>query len=146
VNLDELIWQCGDCGNTYEYSVKYCVNNLLDKVAAEKAHHDFMEEQYANEPNQTTKDAIEEARKMNDRDELLAKIDDEGEFYVQYLDCKPVFISALRAVVELHKPVEVPHNDYATGLGCSAPSCLDKYAEPSPYPCETIQAIEKELG
>jgi len=62
VNLDELIWQCGDCGNTYEYSVKYCVNNLLDKLAVEKAHHDFMEEQYANEPNQTTKDAIEEAR------------------------------------------------------------------------------------
>ena len=53
--------------------------------------------------------------------------------------------NALKAVVELHKPVEVPHNDYATGLGCSAPSCLDKYAEPSPYPCETIQAIEKEL-
>lgn len=66
MNLDELIWQCGDCGNTYEYSVKYCVNNLLDKLAAEKAHHDFMEEQYENEPNQVTKDAIEEARKMND--------------------------------------------------------------------------------
>jgi hypothetical protein len=142
VNLDELIWQCGDCGNTYEYSVKYCVNNLLDKLAAEKAHHDFMEEQYANEPNQTTKDAIEEARKMNDRDELLAKLNDLDH------SCSVVgvTVAALRAVVELHKPVEVPHNDYATGLGCSAPSCLDKYAEPSPYPCETIQAIEKELG
>ena len=50
MNLDELTWQCGDCGNTYEYSVKYCVNNLLDKLIVEKAHHDLMEERRANEP------------------------------------------------------------------------------------------------
>ena len=53
---------------------------------------------------------------------------------------------ALRAVVELHKPVEVFHNYYDTGLGCSAPCCHNKYDEPDPYPCETIEAIEKELG
>ena len=53
---------------------------------------------------------------------------------------------ALRAVVELHKPVEVFHNYYDTGLGCSAPSCHNKYDEPDPYPCETIDAIEKELN
>ena len=36
-------------------------------------------------------------------DELLAKIDDEGEFLVQYFDSKPKVHSALRAVVELLK-------------------------------------------
>ena len=48
---------------------------------------------------------------------------------------------ALRAVVELHMPVEVSHNYYDTGLGCSAPSCHNKYDLPGYYPCETIQAI-----
>lgn len=52
MNLDELTWQCGDCGNTYEYSVRYCPNNLIDKLSVTKAHHDLMEEQYANEPKQ----------------------------------------------------------------------------------------------
>ena len=55
-------------------------------------------------------------------------------------------VKALRAVVELHMPVEVSHNYYDTGLGCSAPSCHNKYDEPGYYPCETIQAIEKELA
>ena len=36
-------------------------------------------------------------------DELLARIDDEGEFLVQYFDSKPKVHSALRAVVELLK-------------------------------------------
>ena len=57
----------------------------------------------------------------------------------------PAAFQALRAVVELHMPVEVSHNYYDTGLGCSAPSCHNKYDEPDYYPCETIQAIEKEL-
>lgn len=74
-------------------------------------------------------------------DELLAEIESLNDS----CSISSRLGNALKAVVELHKPVEVPHNDYATGLGCSAPSCLDKYAEPSPYPCETIQAIEKEL-
>ena len=55
-------------------------------------------------------------------------------------------VKALRAVVELHMPVEVSHNYYDTGLGCSAPSCHNKYDLPGYYPCETIQAIEKELA
>jgi len=55
-------------------------------------------------------------------------------------------VKALRAVVELHMPVEVSHNYYDTGLGCSAPSCHNKYDTPGYYPCETIQAIEKELA
>ena len=48
----------------------------------------------------------------------------------------------LRAVVELHKPIEPvapveTHDDYWYGL-CD--DCLKT------YPCPTIQAIEKELG
>jgi len=58
-------------------------------------------------------------------DELLAKInyDIEGNPYDEYM-------SALRAVVELHKP----DSNY-----CDA--CEWQHA----YPCPTIQAIEKEL-
>jgi len=58
-------------------------------------------------------------------DELLAKInyDIEGNPYDEYM-------SALRAVVELHKP----DTNY-----CDA--CEWQHA----YPCPTIQAIEKEL-
>jgi hypothetical protein len=61
---------------------------------------------------------------------------------------------ALRAVVELHKPVE-----YATGAStaigtpaylptataCSCSRAFNDY-DRVPYPCPTIQAIEKELG
>ena len=58
-------------------------------------------------------------------DELLAKIkyDIEGNPYDEYM-------SAIRAVVELHKP----DSNY-----CDA--CEWQHA----YPCPTIQAIEKEL-
>jgi len=58
-------------------------------------------------------------------DELLTKInyDIEGNPYDEYM-------SALRAVVELHKP----DSNY-----CDA--CEWQHA----YPCPTIQAIEKEL-
>lgn len=65
-------------------------------------------------------------------DELLAKIDEEGEFLVQYFDSKPIVHSALRAVVQLHKPE-----------GYKEQQCEhDKKI----YPCPTIQAIEKELA
>ena len=78
-------------------------------------------------------------------DELLELIAANEEFYDDGTNRTPSW-SALRAVVELHKPVEVSHNYYDTGFGCSAPSCHNKYDEPGYYPCETIQAIEKELG
>jgi hypothetical protein len=64
-------------------------------------------------------------------DELLAKIDEEGEFLVQHFDSKPKVHSALRAVVVLHKPE-----------GDREQQCAhDKKI----YPCPTIQEIEKEL-
>lgn len=62
-------------------------------------------------------------------DELLADINEA----IQYEEDKQVW-KALRAVVELHKPVLHPKHKYI----CEACNLV--------YPCETIEAIEKELG
>ena len=66
-------------------------------------------------------------------DELLERINelslvDELDFTEEYLAVK-----AIRAVVELHKPLE--DSDY----------CEECWRSDGFYPCETIQAIEKEL-
>ena len=60
-------------------------------------------------------------------DELLATV----QFNKQTLDSSDRNSDALRAVVELHKPNNT--NEYCVGCGAHY------------YPCETIQAIEKEL-
>ena len=75
----------------------------------------------------------------------------------ELLDCvKPEYAygkigDALRAVVELHKPTDdglgcsyefIECHD-GTGLGCDIPRTCNQYR---PYPCPTIQAIEKELA
>ena len=73
-------------------------------------------------------------------DELLAEIDEEGEFLVQYFDSKPKVHSALRAVVELHKPERITIEGFKTEYWCMADN-----NEPTPYPCLTILQIEKEL-
>jgi hypothetical protein len=62
-------------------------------------------------------------------------------------------LKALLAVVELHKPVEMPYARVEGTLTCSycselchsrsGLSCDDC---PPVYPCPTIQAIEKELN
>ena len=79
-------------------------------------------------------------------DELLAKIDYTVAIYegLSVLDTRVLtaYLKVLRAVVELHKPIEPvapveTHDDYWYGL-CD--DCLKT------YPCPTIQAIEKELG
>jgi hypothetical protein len=59
------------------------------------------------------------------------------------------FLQALRAVVELHKPWSMetgPEGDSETEtvIGCSCIPELPAFL--NPYPCATIQAIEKELG
>ena len=47
-------------------------------------------------------------------------------------------VKALRAVVELHKPInEYPHL-------CNG--CYEEESGPSDYPCPTIQSIYKELN
>ena len=79
-------------------------------------------------------------------DELLAKIDEEGEFLVQHFDSKPRVHSALRAVVELHYPTSV---SWAYGLSYCMACSQWKGRNPDrliSYPCPIIQAIEKELG
>lgn len=30
--IAEQTWDCGDCGNKYEYSVKFCPNSRLDEA------------------------------------------------------------------------------------------------------------------
>ena len=66
-------------------------------------------------------------------DKLLARLDDYG-FGVPPLN-------ALRAVVELHKPL---NSLWHKQIICE--SCQEGNDYPITYPCETIQAIEKELG
>lgn len=74
-------------------------------------------------------------------DELLAKINEGSR--VCELD-SPAW-SALRAVVELHKPDGNSNCAYCNKrFACKkCGSRLESYIS---YPCPTIQAIEKELG
>ena len=94
-------------------------------------------------------------------DELLAKIVEKEPGTLTYsggerLHSTRGLVSwqlALRAVVELHKPVEMPYARvegtltcfYCSGM-CHSRSGLSCENCPPVYPCPTIQAIEKELG
>ena len=66
-------------------------------------------------------------------DELLEKVSN-------YKDAGLGSLVALRAVVKLHKPYQHEIVSYVFCKGCT----IDLDLAP-PYPCETIQAIEKEL-
>ena len=69
-------------------------------------------------------------------DELLAKITELQPFrYLLTKEDSIAFGNALRAVVELHKPV----NNLCDG-------CYEEESGPSDYPCPTIQAIEEQLN
>ena len=76
--------------------------------------------------------------------ELLAEIESNRAYLAsQVFDAYPssnfVVTTALRAVVELHKPITTPNNfSYC-------PECQYGHAR-GVYPCPTIQAIEKELN
>ena len=65
-------------------------------------------------------------------DELLAEIDER----TSYLGNIDGVYTALRAVVELHKPIP---NGYGSDTFRCSEHCRGN------YPCPTIQAIEKEL-
>ena len=67
-------------------------------------------------------------------DELLAEID-----RLDVVLTDSYGMSALRAVVELHKP----YDSITQGLCCA--ECGDGMTEFFDYPCSTIQAIEKEF-
>ena len=80
-------------------------------------------------------------------DELLAYMNKEinqAAWTTEYYPFKP--LQALRAVVELHKPIISTAYPESLGicLTCT-PSSLNFY-EATRYPCPTIQAIEKELS
>lgn len=72
-------------------------------------------------------------------DELLAKIDEGSR--VCELD-SPAW-SALRAVVEVHKPWNTDRFGEPIDV---CVGCFDVTDDFIVYPCPTIQAIEKELG
>ena len=70
-------------------------------------------------------------------EELLAKISDLGDNCLGIM-AGAVMSDALRAVVELHKPI-----DLAGTLFCA--NEFDDIPRGHYYPCPTIQAIEKAL-
>ena len=81
-------------------------------------------------------------------EELLAKIEDKKELckYAGFSRDQVAAFSALRAVVELHKPIQEDGK-----LWCQHEACynhlefLERDDCSCEYPCPTIQAIEKEL-
>jgi hypothetical protein len=68
-------------------------------------------------------------------DELLAKLTDYEAHFDQVLDEEKAY-DALRAVVELHKPIE--GHEHLCGACWFGDGMMA-------YPCPTIQAIEKEM-
>ena len=78
--------------------------------------------------------------------ELLADIDEAIDEFDQKYDNSNIYYNALRAVIELHKPIEVDEK-YDKGLfcGCCEASVPMHRVPLQEYPCPTIQAIEKML-
>ena len=79
-------------------------------------------------------------------DELLAEID-----RLEAVLTDSYGMSALRAVVELHKPEYWQNPNVPEWNGANCTHCLEErgdYMSPieASYPCPTIQAIEKELS
>ena len=74
-------------------------------------------------------------------DELLQAINDKLAYYTNNNFGASGFAVALRSVVELHKPEygDFPDED----VYCATCSTARDYV--ALYPCETIEAIEKEL-
>ena len=78
-------------------------------------------------------------------DELLVEIDIQLRHLPSYFNAGDKTIAgmkALRAVVELHKP-ELIESGKESIFVCS--TCNPEWFWENPYPCPTIQAIEKEL-
>lgn len=72
-------------------------------------------------------------------DELLAKLSNDENGYAGSTPFQR--ITALRAVVELHKPSNfITKNGETTEQWCTCGN-----GGLNPYPCPTIQAIQKEL-
>jgi hypothetical protein len=86
-------------------------------------------------------------RRTMTHDELIAYIDDstDGLKHEHLFEKLLANTKALRAVVELHKPIIYPQT---TGLPSECTVCRAEpyYSSNEVYPCPTIQAIEKELS
>ena len=79
-------------------------------------------------------------------DELLAKINRYNDgIEAGLIWTTDVFIKALRAVVELHKP-EIRYGKVLLCSVCYTEGQPYEIADDVNYPCPTIQAIEKELA
>ena len=76
------------------------------------------------------------------RDELLDKI--EAIDYWQEQFANKTFLKALQAVVELHKPYTYTNYKKQELLFCSVCE-IGNVPDSCPYPCPTIEAIEKVL-
>ena len=81
-------------------------------------------------------------------DELFIDVSEVWNWYEdqeQFAEVAP-YLLALRAVIELHKPIEVDEK-YDKGLfcGCCEASVPMHRVPLQEYPCLTIQAIEKKL-
>ena len=84
--------------------------------------------------------------------ELLAKIDYTVAIYeglsVYDVRVLTAYLKALRAVVELHKPIkaeDLKNNPKESGFCLTCTPLSLNFYEAIRYPCPTIQTIEKEL-
>lgn len=75
-------------------------------------------------------------------DELLIEINRRLD--VAYYNGDPQSMQALRAVVELHRPISFPSTS-GLPLECTVCRAEPYYSTNEAYPCPTIQAVEKEL-
>ena len=73
-------------------------------------------------------------------DELLAELTDIEPVYA-----RATLYSALRAVVELHKPIISTAFPEFLGICLACTPLSLNFYEATRYPCPTIQSIEKEL-
>ena len=82
------------------------------------------------------------------QDELLLDVSEVLNWYEdqeQFAEVVP-YLLALRAVVELHKPIKNKHFPKELGICLTCTPLSLNFYEAIRYPCPTIQAIEKELA
>lgn len=83
-------------------------------------------------------------------DELLEQLNWAVHEYDKAYDNTNYYYTALRAVVELHRPIKDMRENWYECEECRAVTdCSECYGVEfveAPYPCPTIQAIEKELA
>jgi len=113
------------------------LNMPLEYLAGSEIDFEFVTVQEKDGSYTLIKKAI--PTQLEDHQKLLARIE-----WIWNNHSEGLLVSALKEVVELHKPVKPIHKLFE--WACSSPDCLDsRYNEPNPYPCETIKTIERVL-